>query len=49
MNKRLAKQILKQFLKYNEPPIHDAIIYHTYNKKEINQYTYKYLKTLSEQ
>ena len=48
MNKTLAKQILKQWLRFNEPPLNNAIIYTTYNKNEINQYTYIYLKTLAE-
>ena len=48
MNKRLAKQILKQWLKFNEPPIIDAIIYSKTQNNEVSNYTYKYLKTLAE-
>ena len=48
MDKRIAKQILKQFLKHNEPPTQNAIIYTTYNKNEINQYTYSFIKRLAE-
>jgi hypothetical protein len=48
MNKRLAKQILKQWLRFNNPPIHDAIIYSKTENNEVSQYTYNYLKQIAQ-
>lgn len=47
MNKRIAKQVLKQYLAKHEPPIVDDVIYVITNKSGMVQYTYTYLKKLA--
>jgi hypothetical protein len=47
MNKKLARQVLKQYHQKHEPPIIDDVVYVITTKTGVVQYTYTLLKKIA--